>query len=496
MNSQDKIIRSDGVTSAERYLKALCERSFLSMWSYAGIFNDKGKGQEVCDLLVVFGNHIIIFSDKDCEFPNTGDLELNWKRWYKKAIKKSADQVYGAERWISKHPDRLFLDQTCKNPFPISLPEPDKIKFHRIVVAHSASAKCAEILGGSGSLMIKTDVIGDSEIFTIGKVEETKNYIHVLDDTTLDILLNTLDTITDFVEYLEKKEEFLSGSTVIFSTGEEELLANYLKNIDKDDNHCFDFKQDLSQFNSAFLNDEGTWIEFSNNPVRKAQIQANKISYVWDALIETFAEHMLEGTSVDFWNLGLSVAQREPILRFMASENRTKRRMLAELLLTFIERTPKNQRATRTVKAFYPNESFYVFLLFPYEDYMNYEEYRKHRVALLEKYCLIAKLKFPEANHIVGIATESGRDETGSEDAVYLNASEWSNEDKKMAEKAQRELQESGLIGKYSEYIKSVNEYPYQTNQIRDFQNLKGRAKNLACPCGSGRKYKKCHGGT
>ena len=78
-----------------------------------------GDGKEVCDLLVVFGSHVIIFSDKDCTFPNTGNLAIDWCRWYRKAIEKSADQVYGAERWITKYPDRLFLDRSCTRPFPI-----------------------------------------------------------------------------------------------------------------------------------------------------------------------------------------------------------------------------------------------------------------------------------------------------------------------------------------------------------------------------------------
>lgn len=300
MNEFLKIPRSEGVTDAERYLKKLCDRSFLSMWSYAGVFNDRGTGQEFCDLLVVFIEHIIIFSDKDCEFPNTGDIELDWKRWFKKAIKKSADQVYGAERWILKHPNRLFLDQTCNIPFPIDLPSSDKAKVHRVIVAHSASARYAEIFGGSGSLMINTNVVGDTEPFTIGKVDSSKDFIHVFDDTTLNILLNTLDTISDFVAYLEKKEKFLNEQTKIVSTGEEELLADYLKNLNKDDEHDFVFKDDISKFHLLFLDDEGTWEEFSQNPQRKAQIEANKISYAWDALIETFAKHALEGTAVHY----------------------------------------------------------------------------------------------------------------------------------------------------------------------------------------------------
>jgi len=128
------IFRADGTTPAERYLKRLCDKSFLSMWSYAGVHRDQGHnkkggdGKEICDLLVVFKDHIIIFSDKDCEFPKTGNIELDWSRWYRKAILKSAEQVWGAERWILTHPDRLFTDRACTVPFPIDLPPPGQAK--------------------------------------------------------------------------------------------------------------------------------------------------------------------------------------------------------------------------------------------------------------------------------------------------------------------------------------------------------------------------------
>src|SRR5437588_10483620 len=82
------IVRSQGITPAELYLQRLCERSFLSLWSYPGVFreqkqNGRGDGKELCDLLVVFGNHIIIFSDKSCAFPETGNLRLDWSRWFR-----------------------------------------------------------------------------------------------------------------------------------------------------------------------------------------------------------------------------------------------------------------------------------------------------------------------------------------------------------------------------------------------------------------------------
>ena len=64
--------KSKGLTESERYLANLCEKSFLSLWSYPNVFRDqgrkegKGDGKELCDLLVVFDRDVIIFSDKSC----------------------------------------------------------------------------------------------------------------------------------------------------------------------------------------------------------------------------------------------------------------------------------------------------------------------------------------------------------------------------------------------------------------------------------------------
>jgi hypothetical protein len=107
-------IRAEGVTPAERYLQRLCDRSFLSLWSYPGVFRDqkadgkKGDGKELCDLLVVCGDDILIFSDKSCKFPDSGDIQLDWCRWFKKAVMESAKQVWGAERWLREFPDGSF----------------------------------------------------------------------------------------------------------------------------------------------------------------------------------------------------------------------------------------------------------------------------------------------------------------------------------------------------------------------------------------------------
>jgi hypothetical protein len=122
---QSSIHRRDGTTIAERYLKRLCEHSFLSLWSYASVYRDQFDsptakiGKEVCDLLVVFENHIIIFSDKDCVYPDGENEELNWRRWYKRAVQKSTEQIWGAERWINPIRSGSLLTPVARNLFPI-----------------------------------------------------------------------------------------------------------------------------------------------------------------------------------------------------------------------------------------------------------------------------------------------------------------------------------------------------------------------------------------
>jgi len=121
---------SEGTTDSERYLTRLARRAFLSLWSYSNVFTDegrsngKGDGKELCDLLVVFGNNILLFSDKHCEFPSHSDINVSWSRWYKRAIEKSVRQLSGAEKFIKAYPQRIFLDKDCQTPLPIDLPDP------------------------------------------------------------------------------------------------------------------------------------------------------------------------------------------------------------------------------------------------------------------------------------------------------------------------------------------------------------------------------------
>ena len=107
--------KSTGVTPSEEKLCKLGYGTFLSLWSYPNVFQKHKQVKELCDLLVVFENHIIIFSDKKCKFGDSGDINVDWIRWYKKSILASARQLRGAKTWIANHPDRICLDDSYKD---------------------------------------------------------------------------------------------------------------------------------------------------------------------------------------------------------------------------------------------------------------------------------------------------------------------------------------------------------------------------------------------
>ena len=73
----EKSAETEGTTKSERTLTRLARKAFLSLWSYPNVYSDegrsngKGDGKELVDLLVVFGNDVLLFSDKDCAFRNS-----------------------------------------------------------------------------------------------------------------------------------------------------------------------------------------------------------------------------------------------------------------------------------------------------------------------------------------------------------------------------------------------------------------------------------------
>ena len=131
---------------------------------------------------------------KEVNYKETTDTVVGWERWRRSAIEESSGQIYGAERWLGTATSVL----TKEGEVALDIPDSSVRRVHRVAVALGASGKVPVSVGDMG-----------------------KGYVHVLDELALDAVMNELDTITDFVKYLQDKEALQERELKIVTSGEE-----------------------------------------------------------------------------------------------------------------------------------------------------------------------------------------------------------------------------------------------------------------------------------
>ena len=440
-----EVVRSEGSTPSERYLAKLCDRSFLNLWSYPNVYIDKrkggkGDGKELCDLLVVCGDHVLIFSDKTIAWQHGNDVLLSWKRWFNRAVHHSVRQIRKAERWIEQMPDQIYLDKSCTKPLPFKLPPRERRKVHGIVVALGAADACKAFFGeGIGSLMIVPEITGEQHLksenalpFAVGDVDPNGPFIHVLDEATLDIVMGELDTITDFTAYLTKKAVFIRSSHLLLAGGEEELVAYYMTRMNPNGEHDFTGPDGLPLRENVVLSiATGHYEHLLKNPQYAAKKDADQQSYVWDSLIKTFIDHMIAGTTIAIEGESVALSDSEEAVRHMALVPRFTRRILGKSIIEVYEKGRNHPRYTRS---FLPSElsidaeTAFFFMTVAVPDLKlpgGYQQYRLVRRRMLETQALSLLEKYPALNRVVGIATEPATGGGSSEDIVFIKDIQW-----------------------------------------------------------------------
>jgi hypothetical protein len=247
---------------------------------------------------------------------------------------------------------------------------------------------------------------------------------------------------------LTKKEKLLTSGKLVIASGEEELLGYYLTHTENGE-HDFAFSESLDGVSFQ----EGIWASVHPNPQYVAKKNCDRVSYLWDALIETYHQHFLDGTLVEGSNL--AIRDHEIGLRIMASESRLSRRHLAHALGDAMDRTPPRMQFARTVLSAMRNGVAYVFLIVPPDD-GTHEEYRKLRRSMLWAYCLVVRLKNPGLRYVIGIGAEPMSEPQHSYDLLCFDTSRWSPE----LEAEALRIHEKGLLKKTTETRHKVSEYP------------------------------------
>lgn len=487
-------VKQEGKTRREKYLAKVSERTFFSLWSFPNVYTDEGKskfkkGNELCDLLVVFENTVIIFSDKDVSFGNNPDLKISWARWFKKAVLKSCKQLFGAESWIKKFPERIFLDINCINKFPIDLSN-KSFKFHLIAVTCNSNKPAKEYFGkNSTSSLYQAYPLSAEEClekpFVIGDLFPDKSFIHILDEITLDLLLSELDTIRDFICYLDEKERAIRSKEIVQATGEEEILAYFYHGKENIEVTGKIVPSNLREYSLGL--GEGLWEEYRCSKAYSVLTMTREKSQFWDMLIAKFSSHIINGDVCTVIDCPFEI--HENAVRHLASENRISRYILSGYFYEKYLEVPPGHRSARMVFSPTTKTKLYVFLFFPKDEGEKEQDYRKERFGCEHAYSLVAKYLYPEAIDVVVIATETRGSDFQTEDILAIEYDrDLSAEEQNQAKSFMEELNvlSNTTTLRANPFLKDLGVLqPYYRKNYKIGRNDK-------CPCGSGKKFKRC----
>lgn len=360
--------------NAENFVQELAKKSFLEDWCY---MNPKlPNGKEICDLLIVYDDIAIIWQIKD--------LKVKDGKYNESEFERNTQQILTAR-------NRLF-----ELKLPIELDNPRRGK----EIFNSKTIK--------KTYLISAVLVEDTTFFPL--VEEVKGQIvHTFNREFTEIILSELDTIKDFIGYLQERESLISSDTkIMLFGGERELLAYYLMT----DRSFKNLKQ-----NSLVMIDEGAWKDFQKKPEYIAKKAENRISYGWDSMIDRAHE---------------CGSGYEKVARELARPNRFERRCLSK---SFTEIHIKahhekiSNHVRRLVKA---EDTTYCF------GFLDEHKPRKTRQEMIKDICFVARGIIKENKRVIGIATEMKIKPSRSYDFYFLEIPTWT----KKEEKKMKEIQE------------------------------------------------------
>ncbi len=396
------------MTPSEEMVSTICKASFLPFWTYPNPFRRDNK-KELTDVLIVCDPYVIIISVKEINITPCEDREVESNRWYKRAIEKSYSQIYGAERIIKGGITEVFLKE---NNSTINFPSLERMKIIRIGVS-----------------------IGRKMGYALPFGNFEGGFIHFFDQFSFPVLFQELDTITDFVNYIEAKERyFKSGRNIKFST-ECDILAIYLHG-----GRVFPDGFDIA------VVEPNVWNQFIGKDEFLKRKEQERVSYIWDRIIGEF----YDGHSRNELLFSNGYEGTEQSLRVMANETRFSRMMLSKAFLDAIGFFSESRVGARLVESM--NKVTYVYMVEEHDD-----ENRDDRVQSLGLRCLAAR-NMVDNSIVVGIASNKYIHGTGhSYDLCYLYMPQLSSDERTKI----REMQETfGYFAKPIKTMKHFDEYP------------------------------------
>lgn len=365
---------------------------------------------------------------------------------------------------------------------------------HKIIVAHGAAQACKSFSESNvyGSLAICYGAGDTPGAWPFMLHLDRKSPVHIFDSHNLPIILQELDTVKDFGDYLNAKTRAITSLDMLSYCGEEDLLANYWLNLDPVNKEHYIGTTDATV--NAVMIGEGEWRDFIALPQYTEAKKANRQSYLWDEIIQRTCDNWLVGKLLGDGRL----LSGRGAIHEMAKEPRFWRRVIVDHMQDAIAAFPDGSggpvRHIRFFRSYYPDKA-YVFLQLWIPPNMRGDDkiYRAKRQEILRIACGAAKNHNPNLKIVVGICIPPPKLEREiGEDFLWLDCQEWSEE-------TQAEYASSNAIWNFFEtgkrFEQKVHEFPIPpspaTHPTRSAKKKTGR--NDPCPCGSRKKFKKCH---
>lgn len=484
----DPIQREAPGTPGELKLSQLADGAFFGLWSYPSIHKVGGSAKqpifkEVADLIVLFEDNIIIFSEKDKHFSASATDQVAWNRWARESIIDSADQLWAAEKYITRTDGPLFLDRRGERQFPLQIKR-KSLQVHLVAVCRNVAAAKRQRIGtasqrSSGELSFSIDArlgLPDSKPFVVGDLNPGKTFVHVFDEEALDLVVNELDTVADFLHYLQARASAIRTQGLLAFDREGDLLASYLNSYDSLGFGSIALEDGADAASKTLVS--GGWGLYVTSPAYADHLLLRSAAKDWKLIAARFSD-AITSASVGLEAQDESLETHEQALRMWASENLLSRALLTQALFEKYDSVPTNIRSSRLVGSPCFPGRLYVFVFFPWhQDHGSYAKYRMERSACLTGYAHVAAYKYPQFKEFLVLGVDSKGSLYASETIMAMrNDGPLTAEDQRKVERVMRELR----------ILTDFDSGPTGAKPHRQ----KTRPNDL-CPCGSGVKFKRC----
>lgn len=384
-------------SESEAFLTTLANRTFLKLWAMPNTFYKPGK--EMTDLVIPFGEDIIIISDKASRFDHEKPVDLAWSRWWRGAVEKSVKQLEGAMRTVTERPDSVFRDAQASVATPISLGPSGTKRLHLVAIARPdlnptvipPQWRDLTYVGGEAG-----------KPFEVGKIEIKGTIVHLFDGPTINLLLETLDTAPDFIAYLKGREAALQAAGA-YEFVERDLLGAAAIGWDHDPLG----KPSVPPLQTVV---PGIWNSYSSSDTAHRRREASRPSRIIDAYINQQYE---EYTAGRFLYDRPDFEQHEQAMRLLAAESRFARRVVAHELHDILSEEDHTTFWATTLPSPSLSHLRYVWLIYPKRPAeISVAQGDKSIMEHLQHHVLVAQALFEESLVLGVCLPGSGADDT------------------------------------------------------------------------------------